>query len=389
MKEGEKAVDEAFVMANYSQLEPLMRRRMRVEENAHRDPPNNVYPLNHVYPPNSVYPPSKVYPPNNVYPPNHVYPLNSVYPPSDVYPPNNMYPLSNVYPLDNVYPLNHVYLPNNVYPSNNMYPSSNACPLEKDYNDSNNHPTHQSYPLYNNYFAHQAYPPGATPYMEHPHSRESSSSLKKQTKTYLAINEIKRREVESVRAFVSRYTDKTVQITRLNKDQMIAGFVHGVKIKFLVKLVSVELPESYDGLIDKAYSWLQAEEIASDGRPITFMDGGIEEKPPRGKRWEGAGKKNKEKRDRYNPYKESILAILQNLTKTPREIMFFEKVGKTFLKPPEMVSNARETSKYCEFHQDYGHEMNACREWKSQIKEAINSEKLSHLVKGIRKGFAK
>nr|GEU60766.1 retrovirus-related Pol polyprotein from transposon TNT 1-94 [Tanacetum cinerariifolium] len=45
--------------------------------------------------------------------------------------------------------------------------------------------------------------------------------------------------------------------------------------------------------IDKAYSCLQAEETASDRRPITFMDGGIEEKPPRGKPWEDVGKKNK------------------------------------------------------------------------------------------------
>ncbi|GKD27150.1 hypothetical protein Tco_1233364 [Tanacetum coccineum] len=139
---------------------------------------------------------------------------------------------------------------------------------------------------------------------------------KKQTKTYLAINGIKRREGESVRAFISRYRNETAQITKLNEDQRIAGFVHGVKIKSLVKFVCAELSESYDGLIDKAYSWLQAEETASEGQPITFMDGGIGEKPPRGKPWKGVGRKNKEKRHRYNPYKEASLGILQNLTKS-------------------------------------------------------------------------
>ncbi|GKB11303.1 hypothetical protein Tco_0845226 [Tanacetum coccineum] len=39
-----------------------------------------------------------------------------------------------------------------------------------------------------------------------------------------------------------------------------------------------------------------AEETASEGQPITFMDGGIGEKPPRGKPWKGVGRKNKEKR---------------------------------------------------------------------------------------------
>ncbi|GJW16688.1 hypothetical protein Tco_0024124, partial [Tanacetum coccineum] len=45
--------------------------------------------------------------------------------------------------------------------------------------------------------------------------------------------------------------------------------------------------------------------------------------------------------------------------------------------------------KYCEFHQDYGHDTNACKELKSQIEEAVRSGKLAHLIKRIRKGKAK
>ncbi|GJV19793.1 reverse transcriptase domain-containing protein [Tanacetum coccineum] len=45
---------------------------------------------------------------------------------------------------------------------------------------------------------------------------------KKHTKTHLAINGIKRKEGESVRAFITHYTDETAQITRLNEDQRIA-----------------------------------------------------------------------------------------------------------------------------------------------------------------------
>ncbi|GJQ90297.1 hypothetical protein Tco_0001436 [Tanacetum coccineum] len=55
-------------------------------------------------------------------------------------------------------------------------------------------------------------------------------------------------------------------------DQDTLSFVHGVKIKSLVKFISTELPESYDGLIDKVYSLLQGEETAFEGRPVVFMD---------------------------------------------------------------------------------------------------------------------
>ncbi|GJW45622.1 hypothetical protein Tco_0077268 [Tanacetum coccineum] len=153
-------------------------------------------------------------------------------------------------------------------------------------------------------------------------------------------------------------------ITRLNEDQRIAGFVHEVKIKSLVKFISTELPESYDGLMEKIYSWLQAEETAYDGKPITFMDSGMGDKTQKGRPWKGSEKKNRDKRDS-------------------------EKVGKTFTKPPKMVSKTRDTSKYYEFHQDYGHDTYACRELKNETKEVVKSGKWVHLIKGIRKGRAK
>nr|GEX55226.1 reverse transcriptase domain-containing protein [Tanacetum cinerariifolium] len=46
-----------------------------------------------------------------------------------------------------------------------------------------------------------------------------------------------------------------------------------------------------------------------------------------------------------------------------------------------MVSNTRDTSQYSEFHQDYGHDTNACRELENQIEEAVKLGKLAHLIK--------
>ncbi|GJX88080.1 hypothetical protein Tco_0340094 [Tanacetum coccineum] len=81
--------------------------------------------------------------------------------------------------------------------------------------------------------------------------------------------------------------------------------------------------------------------------------------------------------------------LKKSLTKSPREILVTKKVGKTFTKPPKMVPKTKDTSKYCEFHQDYGHDTNACRELKHQIEEVVKSGKLAHLIIRIRKGRAK
>nr|GEV38607.1 reverse transcriptase domain-containing protein [Tanacetum cinerariifolium] len=55
----------------------------------------------------------------------------------------------------------------------------------------------------------------------------------------------------------------------------------------------------------------------------------------------------------------------------------------------EKDETARDTSKYCEFHLDYGCDTNAYRELENQIEEVVKLGKLAHLIKGIRKGKAK
>ncbi|GJU88762.1 hypothetical protein Tco_1301185 [Tanacetum coccineum] len=251
---------------------------------------------------------------------------------------------------------NNVYPPNGTYPSNNIYALNNVYP-PNGYYDGNGD-------LYN--FIHVF---------------EGAMRMEKWAMPVTCHM----REGESVRAFITRYTNETAQITRLNEDQKVAGFVHGVRIKSLVKFISTELPESYDELMEKTYTWLQAEETASKGKPITFMDKITGDKTQKGRPWEGSRKTNREKQDRFNPYKEPNLEILQSLTKSPREILVTEKVGNTSTKPPKMVSKIRDTSKYCEFHQDYGHDTNACRELKNQIEEAVNSKRKGRAGRGRKR----
>ncbi|XP_071713651.1 uncharacterized protein [Rutidosis leptorrhynchoides] len=44
----------------------------------------------------------------------------------------------------------------------------------------------------------------------------------------------------------------------------------------------------------------------------------------------------------------------------------------------------RDTSKFCDFHNDFGHETDDCIQLRQAIEEAVRSGKLTHLVKGIR-----
>ncbi|GJZ45470.1 putative ribonuclease H-like domain-containing protein [Tanacetum coccineum] len=126
----------------------------------------------------------------------------------------------------------------------------------------------------------------------------------------------------------------------------------------LVEHLSMDLPSTYKGLMEKTYTWMEARKVATNGAP----------------------------NDQRENFKRS-----RNLSKSPREILATEKVARSFEQPPRMFRSrrSRDMSKYCHFHKDHGYDTNDCRQLRSQIEEAIKSRQLSHLVKGIKKERAK
>nr|GEU81365.1 hypothetical protein [Tanacetum cinerariifolium] len=92
-------------------------------------------------------------------------------------------------------------------------------------------------------------------------------------------------------------------------------------------------------------------------------------------------------RDRFSPCRGPNHGLLSNLSKSPREILATEKAARSFEYPPRMFGSrrSRDMSKYCYFHEDYRDDTNDCRQLRNQIKEAVKSGQLSHLVKGIKK----
>ncbi|GJT72687.1 reverse transcriptase domain-containing protein [Tanacetum coccineum] len=74
------------------------------------------------------------------------------------------------------------------------------------------------------------------------------------------------------------------------------------------------------------------------------------------------------------------------LTRTPKEILAAE-AGK-FKPPPPMVTpvEKRSSNKFCDFHNDKGHNTDECMQLKKQIEELVRAGKLSHLIKEIKQG---
>nr|GEW87698.1 hypothetical protein [Tanacetum cinerariifolium] len=128
----------------------------------------------------------------------------------------------------------------------------------------------------------------------------------------------KKRDRESTRAFLTQYTDDTLQILRLHEEQRISGFVHGLKTRSLVEFLSTYLPTTYKGLMEKTYTWIEAKEIATNEAPNDHREGF--DRFNKGSSWDN-NKGRKKDIDRFSPYNGFNQGLLANLSKIPREIL--------------------------------------------------------------------
>ncbi|GJX00880.1 hypothetical protein Tco_0184793 [Tanacetum coccineum] len=77
------------------------------------------------------------------------------------------------------------------------------------------------------------------------------------------------------------------------------------------------------------------------------------------------------------------------LTKTPKEIFALEKAK--LKAPPPMTTpvEKRNHAKFCEFHDEIGHNTDECMHLKKQIEEMLKAGKLSHLIKELKQNSGK
>nr|GEV23642.1 retrotransposon Gag domain-containing protein [Tanacetum cinerariifolium] len=132
------------------------------------------------------------------------------------------------------------------------------------------------------------------------------------------------------------------------------------------------------------YTWIEPKEVATNEAPVEYVEGSNR----RTKSFSRDGSRSRKKnRDKFTPYNKDN-GILGSLFKSLREILATKKVTKAFNPHTRMTGRRknRDTTKYCHFYKDHGHNTNYRRELKSQIEEAVKSRQLAHLVKGNKKG---
>nr|XP_043620285.1 uncharacterized protein LOC122592139 [Erigeron canadensis] len=151
--------------------------------------------------------------------------------------------------------------------------------------------------------------------------RSHFSQQRKYQKIHLEAHNIKRREGERIRNFITRYTDETTLIKGLAESQKISGFVHELRFKPLVEFLSTDLPQTYTALTDKTHSFLLAKDTTA-----------AERSPPK----------------------------------------------------PRPHQRGKDMSKFCEYHNVRGQYTNDCKVFKTKVEEAAKTGRLAQFLKGLK-----
>ncbi|XP_071704806.1 uncharacterized protein [Rutidosis leptorrhynchoides] len=228
-------------------------------------------------------------------------------------------------------------------------------------------------------------------------------------RTHVECHDIKQKSKESLGEIIDRYTKEVAKIQDLPESQKVSCFIHCIDTNrhlSLWKRLRRRVPETLVEAAKEMHDYMRAREDIKQNCGSTSSNMDIDDDYYRvqgrgsesGKRYGGNGQPrggnyHSDKYRKFNNNKgggsqrfKSIhtenVALIKDLTKTPKEILATEAVCKIFDPPlPLSKYGNRDKSKFCDFHDDYGHGTNECQHLIEKVVAELKRGRLQHLKK--------
>ncbi|PWA48159.1 retrotransposon gag domain-containing protein [Artemisia annua] len=163
----------------------------------------------------------------------------------------------------------------------------------------------------------------------------------------------------------------------------------GLRLGRLFKALIARPPTSMEDLFTQAHNFITADEANMKNRLRDSRCAINDNKS--GQSYIEASRRQK---DKYIPHPNARPNVRTNvhkpsftpLIKSPAQI-YVTLEGKAALRPPPRMfapAHRRDRTRYCEFHNDHGHDTNDCIDFRKEIEACIKSGRLSHLAKGTK-----
>ncbi|XP_073151849.1 uncharacterized protein [Henckelia pumila] len=192
---------------------------------------------------------------------------------------------------------------------------------------------------------------------------------KKHPTTTLSLFAIKQQGQEDLRAYICRFSALALEVPTATTDLLISAFTQGLAAGDFLKSLIKKPPSTYEELLARAEKYVNLEEIQ------VFRSNGWTDKPA-------------------SPKNTRITNTPQRVGPTPRPKLLGQFTSFTPLRMSktqalqiceenilrqrpswsEQGPRRPKSDKYCDFHNEYGHNTNDCRQLKQEIERIIQQE---------------
>nr|GEW85586.1 reverse transcriptase domain-containing protein [Tanacetum cinerariifolium] len=173
---------------------------------------------------------------------------------------------------------------------------------------------------------------------------------KKYVKDLVEIHNIKQMDGETIEDFMKRFKTKTGRIKGAPECMRIFEFMHGVNNPELTKRLNEHVPKTMEEMMITTTAFIRGEAAAASKKKGHVS-------------WNPQDQSKRNSSDKRSDFQAS-----------------------KFQPPPPMVTptEKRSSNKFCDFHNDKGHNTDECMQMKKQIEELVRAGKLSHMIKEIK-----
>ncbi|GJW34757.1 reverse transcriptase domain-containing protein [Tanacetum coccineum] len=205
-------------------------------------------------------------------------------------------------------------------------------------------------------------------------------------KTEAEILDIRQRPNESLKDYVAQFSKETLHMVGRSDVMVFGAFISGMRPGRLFKDLIAKPLTSLEDLFTQTNNFIRAEDANNENRlreprretkqHVTYKD-----LPRRNKDKHVSRSASRHMESPRFP-REAFTALI----KSPSKILATSE-GKSMLRPPPRMftpASKRDQTRYCEFHEDHGHETNDCIDLRKEIKACVRSGRLAHLAKGAK-----
>ncbi|GMN28351.1 hypothetical protein TIFTF001_051655 [Ficus carica] len=222
---------------------------------------------------------------------------------------------------------------------------------------------------------------------------------KTRKKDKLYLYSLKQGTEESLKSYIKRFSQEMNYVEGYTDSDAVAAIREGLLEGSMLKSIVHKQPKTFAELITRAQKFISAEEYMRNRRgPAQAGTSKLEGKR---KVEEGAkGSDQKKQKAEVQSETSKLKALTQkfqaytppDVTKiytplnTTREQILMQIQHRNLLVPPAPMKgdpNKRDRSKYCRFHQDFGHDTSNCYQLKGQIEALVQQGQLREFVERV------